>query len=55
LTRLAPFVRHDADGTIQYLPTDAIEFENAKSSQSDGDSSFKLRLDLSVKASLMVM
>jgi hypothetical protein len=48
--------RHDEDaGAIQCLPTDTIEFEETKASQSDGGSSFTLSLYVSVKISLMVM
>jgi hypothetical protein len=35
--------------------TDAIQFEDAKASQSDGGGFFKLSLYLNVKVSLMVM
>jgi hypothetical protein len=37
------------------FPTNAVQFEDAKASQSDGGDSFKLSLCASVKVSLMVM
>jgi hypothetical protein len=48
--------RHnDGAGAIQYLLTDTIQFEEAKTSQSNGGSSVTLSLYVSVKVPLMVM
>jgi hypothetical protein len=47
--------QHDAEAAIGWIPTDGIQFEEVKESQSDGGGSFKLNLCASVKVSMIVM
>jgi hypothetical protein len=46
--------QHDEDGAIRRFPSDAIQFEEVKVSQSDGGF-VKLNLCANVKVSMMVM
>jgi hypothetical protein len=55
LGRFATSIRHDGTAsTFNAFPTDAIQFEDAKASESDGSRSFKLSLCVTVKISLMI-
>jgi hypothetical protein len=47
--------QHDEEAAIGWFPTDGIQSEEVKASQSDGGGSFKLNLCASVKVHMMVM